>query len=120
MVPVYKGGKKFLVPLRKNPGWSEHVKIIARMHRPFPIFKGPVEATFAFLLRPRANDDHELPDADPDLENLISGLANGLEDEIYCDDNQIVDLHIHKRYARSGTPGVWVTVRTIDDPRTHV
>ena len=45
----------------------------------------------------------------PDIDNLAYIITNAMKNLIYKDDSQIVDLHLHKRYAECPRTVVKVT-----------
>ena len=52
------------------------------------------------------------PTKKPDLDNIVKGICDGMNQVAYADDSQIVEMSVRKVYAQ--TPGVQVTLRVLN------
>lgn len=91
--PQGGGRRRWHTPLYKN--WKNHCNATALIwylknkgHLELP-HRGPVSMAFLFMLpRPGNNTDDEHI-IDPDLDNLIKGVKDGLKKVLFTDDNQV-------------------------------
>jgi len=50
----------------------------------------------------------------PDLDNLTKNLLDPLNDVVYCDDSQIIKLHLEKHYTTDSNDYIMVHINEID------
>ncbi len=62
-------------------------------------------------------DDRILPTVKPDIDNIAKVVIDGLNKVAYEDDNQIVDLRVVKRYAKSPKIVVMITWEYTNDKK---
>jgi Holliday junction resolvase RusA-like endonuclease len=93
-----------------DPSRKDRDSLIWQMkpYAPNEPFFGPTEVDLMFYLpMPKSSkiqqrmmlDGRILPIKRPDLDNLGYLVTNAMTQLFYNDDSQIVDLHLHKRYA---------------------
>jgi Holliday junction resolvase RusA-like endonuclease len=83
------------------------------------IIDGAVAVTIALFVTPpaswsqkkqRAALDHlTMPTAKPDVDNVIKGIFDAMNEIVWNDDKQVVDLSVQKRYAETARAFVKVT-----------
>ena len=62
------------------------------------------------LKKQRAALDHvTMPTAKPDVDNVIKGIFDAMNEIVFRDDKQVVDLSVQKRYAETARAFVKVT-----------
>lgn len=71
----------------------------------------PIPASMSRKHQVAAVDASLLPAKKPDIDNCAKSVTDGLNAIVFCDDRQIVDLHVRKRYSR--VPGVAVEVHDL-------
>ncbi|VVD63619.1 RusA family crossover junction endodeoxyribonuclease [Pandoraea pneumonica] len=74
-----------------------------------PIFVGPVMLQIGIHLpipeswskkrRGRAATGEIAATKKPDADNVLKAIKDGLNGVVYVDDNQVIDLRVHKRYS---------------------
>lgn len=67
----------------------------------------PIPASWSKRKQAAALAGELMPTTRPDLDNVVKAIFDGCNGVLWCDDAQIVDLSVRKRYA--ATPGVRVT-----------
>lgn len=85
------------------------------------IIDGAVAVTIALFVTPpaswsqkkqRAALEHAtMPTSKPDVDNVIKGIFDAMNDIVFRDDKQVVDLSVQKRYAE--TPRAFVKVTAL-------
>lgn len=130
VAPIPKGrprtrvvaGHAHVYPPPETARAEEAIRMLleARVPAGFLPFTGPLRVTVTAFLQlpkgiPKRDHDTALPSKRPDIDNfakLILDAADGL----WIDDGQIVDLHVHKRYAITAPPH-WALKVTAINPQ---
>lgn len=83
------------------------------------IIDGAVAVTIALFVTPPASwskkkqrdalDHATMPTSKPDVDNVIKGIFDAMNDIVFRDDKQVVDLSVQKRYADTARAFVKVT-----------
>ena len=68
----------------------------------------PIPASWSKRKQAAALAGELMPTTRPDLDNVVKAIFDGCNGVLWCDDAQVVDLSVRKRYA--ATPGVRVTI----------
>lgn len=84
-----------------------------------PMFDGAVQVVIRLFVLPPASWSQKKqaaalagdikPTTKPDIDNVVKGLFDAMNEVVFADDKQAVDLTVQKRYA--ATPGAVVEVR---------
>lgn len=107
--------------------WNQSTGAFERVRQKYPApLTGPVQCSIKIrypLTRAQAtkhadqlgNPKFELPhDKRPDFDNTIKLLLDLLTElRFWCDDGQICDANIHKRYGAE--PGIHIAIRAVSD-----
>lgn len=126
--PVGKGRPKFArrgafvttYTPEKTASYENLVKLAAaEAMRGRAIIDGAVAVTIALFVTPpaswsqkkqRAALEHvTMPTSKPDVDNVIKGIFDAMNDIVFRDDKQVVDLSVKKRYAETPRAVVKVT-----------
>lgn len=109
------GNRRFYDPSKQS---KREIQWQIRPHAPKEPLKGPLSVQITFYmpipkettkaLRAQMLNGLALPYKRPDIDNMAYLVTNAMNDIIYKDDSQIVDLILHKRYAE--TPKIVVQV----------
>ena len=78
----------------------------------------PLSLTITFYRsRPKSAPKRRIyPTTRPDWDNYAKLVCDALEKFAYCDDSQIVDAHIYKRYTKEGhAPRVEIEITEADE-----
>lgn len=128
-VPIPKGSTKAFVPKgwkrpivtadnSKTKPWANLVKLMAQNYAPESgPWQGAVHLTVHFFMpRPKSlpkKVQHHLKK--PDLDKLLRTIKDALKGVVYCDDAQVTDVVMCKRYGEQ--PGVRITAACPEAPR---
>jgi Holliday junction resolvase RusA-like endonuclease len=74
--------------------------------------QGPVALRLTFFVEPMKKVKREYPTARPDLDNYVKAITDALNEVVWVDDSQIVDIHASKRF---GTPRVEVEITELGE-----
>jgi crossover junction endodeoxyribonuclease RusA len=110
---VRAGGR--LIPIRRNTGYANLVKLAANQAPPTRFLEGPLGLRLDFILpRPTSGKaaKRSAPTVRPDLSNLEKGLTDALEGIVFANDAQVCRLAMQKGYGVR--PGVTITVEELD------
>jgi Holliday junction resolvase RusA-like endonuclease len=126
--PVGKGRPKFArrgafvttYTPEKTASYENLVKVKAEeAMQGRPIIDGAVAVQICLFVTPpaswslkkqRAALDHvTMPTAKPDVDNVIKGIFDAMNEIVFRDDKQVVDLSVQKRYAETARAFVKVT-----------
>lgn len=72
-------------------------------------FRLPIPKSYTKKRSEACLSGSERPTKKPDIDNLAKSVLDGLNGVIWCDDSQIVSLHLTKVYARN--PGIDLLIR---------
>jgi Holliday junction resolvase RusA-like endonuclease len=111
-------GRIVLVEANKHlPAWREQMRKTFEMKmleldNPF-VTAVSVSLTF-WITRPKSVK-REYATGTYDLDKLVRGVLDSLQDKVLTNDNLVVDLTARKNYADNHEPGVLVTVTPFDN-----
>lgn len=114
---VFRKGRA--IPERMGLGWIHETLLAVRASRPPAPYEGRVTTELAFRFAPpvswsAARAEREQTEGPPrlgaDVDNLIKGLLDGWQGDLYRSDNQIVRLVVEKLWADTRGPGVELAV----------
>lgn len=117
-----RGGFVKMYDPAKSRDFKKYVKLVASEHRPVSLLEGPLALEVKifkpslknFSKRKKAEAEQGIirPVTKPDVDNYVKGIKDALNQVIWKDDSQVVDLHISKWYSE--TPRVEVTVQPLE------
>lgn len=122
-IPVAKGRPRVAVVNGRARGYTPkrtanaeagiRQSVAAQLPHGWTPMTGPLSLDLTVWLSPPASApkrDHgiALPFRRPDLDNYVKTLADALDQLVWKDDAQVVDIAARKRYAWDGQPPRWV------------
>lgn len=117
-----RGGFVKMYDPAKSRDFKKYVKLVASEHRPESLLEGPLALevrifkpslkSFSKKKKAEAEQGTLRPVTKPDVDNYVKGVKDALNQVIWKDDSQVVDLHISKWYSE--TPRVEVTVKPLE------
>ena|SRR5690625_818752 len=115
-------GKTIMYDPQNSKDYKQFVSLIARQHAPKTKLEGALFVRMKIyrqIPKSTTKKDRELflagikrPVVKPDIDNFTKGVLDALNNIIYHDDSQVVDLNASKYY--SDKPRVEIEIREID------
>lgn len=118
------GGKTWLVEANKEIySWREKVgksaTIAMELHRQKPL-EGAVSIEIDFIMPRPKTVTRARHTVKPDLDKLVRAINDSITGICFKDDSQVVRINASKNYERFGTPGVIITLHTLDNDSVTV
>jgi len=118
---IQNGKIRMRDPLESR-NFKQYVRLVASQHAPSQLLEGPLFLEVKvykpllkkFSKKKQAEAEQGLirPMTKPDVDNYAKGILDGLNNVIWKDDNQIVDLHVSKWYSEK--PRIEVCVKELN------
>lgn len=107
---------------KKSRDYKQYIRLVASEHKPDKLFGGPLSMkvaiykptlkSFSKKKRESAEKGEIRPITKPDVDNYIKSVFDGLNQVIWKDDSQVVDLHVSKFYSEN--PRIEVEIRELE------
>jgi Holliday junction resolvase RusA-like endonuclease len=95
-------------PARDFKSWVKSCALDAKIPRAEARVPLHLKVVVQLLKPPSATKKRRYPVTRPDTDNYLKGILDGLNGIAWCDDSQIVSIHVTKIYH--DTPGVVVEI----------
>lgn len=106
---------------KKSREFKQYVRLVASQHRPQELLTGPLKMkvkvfkptlkSFSQKKKAAAEKGEIRPTTKPDVDNYIKSVFDGLNQVIWKDDSQVVDLQVSKFYSEN--PRIEVEIEEI-------
>lgn len=107
---------------KKSREFKQYVRLVASQHRPQELLTGPLKMkvkvfkptlkSFSQKKKAAAEKGEIRPITKPDVDNYIKSVFDGLNQVIWKDDSQVVDLQVSKFYSEN--PRIEVEIRELE------
>lgn len=107
---------------KKSREFKQYVRLVASQHRPKELLTGPLKMkvkvfkptlkSFSQKKKAAAEKGEIRPITKPDVDNYIKSVFDGLNQVIWKDDSQVVDLQVSKFYSES--PRIEVEIQELE------